>query len=374
MSKRKVQFADRSDDDDLDDQLEALGGEEGGGGGGDKPSRPTRFKEKHSLDSDEEDKEDDDDKGRLSDEDIEGQEDDTIMFDGDIRVTPFNLKEEMEEGHFDKHGHFVADKEEEIRDNWLDNIDWVKIKKAEDLKKEREARGVQDMQDETEERSETEVLRETLQYMKPGETVAKALRRLGGGKKVSSNRKWQTKKAKVDDSKEGEKKEGEEEGEKKEPTEEDKAKTDMLRLTECADYFVQRGNYEFYQSTYERINYQLKGPTMPGMASGSSKNDDDILDMFGESLDKEKGDSAKAKNGDTNNSESAEKTEDPVSDEVCWQFKWEDQPDAEVYGPHPSSQMLQWTEEGYFPDGVFVRKSGQAEFYNSKRIDFELYT
>ncbi|KAI8492547.1 CD2 antigen cytoplasmic tail-binding protein 2 [Branchiostoma belcheri] len=274
------------------------------------------------------------------------------MFDGDIRVTPFNLKEEMEEGHFDKHGHFVADKEEEIRDNWLDNIDWVKIKKTEELQKEREARGGQDMQEEAEERSELEVLRESLQYMKPGETVAKALRRLGGGKKVSSNRKWQTKKAK-----------------------EDKAKTDMLRLTECADYFVQRGNYEFYQFTYERINYQLKGPTVPGMASGSSKSEEDILDMFGDSLDKEKGGSAQAKNGDTtNNSESKEKGEDPVSDEVSWEFKWENQPDAEVYGPHPSSQMLQWTEEGYFPDGVFVRKSGQTEFYNSKRIDFELYT
>ncbi|XP_078601360.1 CD2 antigen cytoplasmic tail-binding protein 2 homolog [Branchiostoma floridae x Branchiostoma japonicum] len=363
MSKRKVQFAERSDDDDLDDQLEALGGE---GGGGDKPSRPTRFKEKHSLDSDEEDKEDDDDKGRLSDEDIEGQEDDTIMFDGDIRVTPFNLKEEMEEGHFDKHGHFVPDKEEEIRDNWLDNIDWVKIKKTEDLQKEREARGGQDMQDETEERSETEVLKETLQYMKPGETVAKALRRLGGGKKASSNRKWQTKKAKMDDEKEGD---------KKEPTEEDKAKTDMLRLTECADYFVQNGNYEFYQFTYERINYQLKGPSVPGMAASSSKNEDDILDMFGDSLDKDKGDSSQAKNGDTTNkSESKEETADPASDEVCWEFKWENQPDAEVYGPHPSSQMLQWSEEGYFPDGVFVRKSGQSEFYNSKRIDFELYT
>ena len=30
----------------------------------------------------------------------------------------------------------------------------------------------------------------------------------------------------------------------------------------------------------------------------------------------------------------------------------------------------------YFQDGVFVRKSNQkdAQFYNSKRIDFDLYT
>jgi len=41
------------------------------------------------------------------------------------RITPFNLKEEMAEGSFDKSGHYHFKKEKEIRDNWLDNIDWV---------------------------------------------------------------------------------------------------------------------------------------------------------------------------------------------------------------------------------------------------------
>jgi hypothetical protein len=30
----------------------------------------------------------------------EGQEDDTLNFDGDIQITPFNLKEEQQEGSF----------------------------------------------------------------------------------------------------------------------------------------------------------------------------------------------------------------------------------------------------------------------------------
>lgn len=38
------------------------------------------------------------------------------------------MKEEMEEGHFDKDGMYIFDKKSEIRDNWMDNIDWVKIK------------------------------------------------------------------------------------------------------------------------------------------------------------------------------------------------------------------------------------------------------
>jgi len=35
-----------------------------------------------------------------------------------------------------------------------------------------------------------------------------------------------------------------------------------------------------------------------------------------------------------------------------------------------------WVDEGYFKDGVYCRRidQGGAPFYNSKRIDFELYT
>ena len=35
-----------------------------------------------------------------------GQEEETIKSYGDIKVTPFNLKEEMEEGHFDAEGDY----------------------------------------------------------------------------------------------------------------------------------------------------------------------------------------------------------------------------------------------------------------------------
>lgn len=41
--------------------------------------------------------------------------------------TAFNMKEELEEGHFDKEGHYLWKKEKQIRDNWLDNIDWVQV-------------------------------------------------------------------------------------------------------------------------------------------------------------------------------------------------------------------------------------------------------
>ena len=60
------------------------------------------MKEDHSLDSDEEidDKKEKeiDEENFLHEDDIEGQEEDTIRNDGGITVTPFNLREELEEG------------------------------------------------------------------------------------------------------------------------------------------------------------------------------------------------------------------------------------------------------------------------------------
>jgi len=56
-----------------------------------------------------------------------GQEEGAAGFDGEVRITPFNMKEELEEGHFDTEGNYHWSKEGKIRDNWLENIDWVKV-------------------------------------------------------------------------------------------------------------------------------------------------------------------------------------------------------------------------------------------------------
>lgn len=54
-----------------------------------------------------------------------GQEGATIDCDEGVPITPFNLDEEMQEGHFDSEGNYFIKKDQQIRDNWLDNIDWV---------------------------------------------------------------------------------------------------------------------------------------------------------------------------------------------------------------------------------------------------------
>lgn len=58
-----------------------------------------------------------------------GQEDGVSGIDGEIKTTPFNMKEELEEGHFDTDGNFHWNKDNSIRDNWQENIDWMKVYK-----------------------------------------------------------------------------------------------------------------------------------------------------------------------------------------------------------------------------------------------------
>lgn len=81
----------------------------------------------HTLESDEEEEED---HKRLDTRRVEGQEDCGVDFDGSIKITAFNMKEDEEEGHFDETGNFIFDKKtKDVQDAWLDGIDWSLVKK-----------------------------------------------------------------------------------------------------------------------------------------------------------------------------------------------------------------------------------------------------
>lgn len=90
----------------------------------------------HSIDSDEEEEYVRSKKvEEMPDDELEGVEDDdygAVEREGGIQITPFNMKEEREEGFVAKDGSFVFHKkEEEIKDNWLENIDWGKVMSTE---------------------------------------------------------------------------------------------------------------------------------------------------------------------------------------------------------------------------------------------------
>lgn len=379
MPKRKVTFEDGGGELDLDDDLPNKKSCEVVNGPG------SRFKGKHSLDSDEEDEGEDTKSSKydiLASDDVEGQEGATIDCDEGVPITPFNLEEEMQEGHFDSEGNYFIKKEQQIRDNWLDNIDWVRIKEqpfkqkkkglaakrkrrvgdedeAEEEKKREELQADRENEDEEEEEMEPaedplasytqhQLTEAVVELLLPGETVAAALRRLGGlgGRKRGKLR---------------------EEGE---PTEEAKRDTEKLdRLTALADRLVGSGMFEIYQQTYEKLAHLMKSMSSKRPAvsqkTGDDDEDGDELDMFGDKFDEEHEGKSKDKDDDNR-----------VSDEVMWEYKWDNEENSEVYGPFTSQQMQDWVDEGYFSSGVYCRRKDQegSQFYNSKRLDFELYT
>ncbi|XP_059164683.1 CD2 antigen cytoplasmic tail-binding protein 2-like [Physella acuta] len=361
--------------------------------------KATRFKEKHSLDSDEED--DNTKYDVLAEDDIEGQEEATVEFDENIQITPFNMREELEEGHFDTEGTYIFDKTKEIHDNWIDNIDWVKVKhtKPEDANKKRPFEYSDDSDDESDEEkrksSTIQTYEEIIKILHEGETVAKAIRRLAKNKSKipSASQKWKNKKLKT-----GSKASDEDQNAIDSAVAEQK---EMLRLTELSDQLVQQGLIEIYETPYERIAFslkQLKDKTSR-LTVAESMKDDDALDMFAEDFDtKEAGKKAKVTDGDSQGEQS---TQSKPSDEfkepylpsaspssstkkdseiktenngVLWEYKTENTDDSEIKGPFTTSQMITWAEEGTFGNGVFCRKyKSEGQFYNSSRLDFDLY-
>ncbi|XP_072423709.1 LOW QUALITY PROTEIN: CD2 antigen cytoplasmic tail-binding protein 2 [Chiloscyllium punctatum] len=266
MSKRKVAF-------------EVAGGDQQDGAN--QAGRPgSRFKGKHSLDSDEEDDEDEQEAQKydiLATEDIEGQEVATIDYDEGIRITPFNLEEEMEEGHFDSEGNYFLRKEGVIRDNWLDNIDWVRNRGAGPA---RPARAEPDQGNASESLTDVRSLLEgILDICKPGETVAKALRRLGSAGAQRPKRKKRRRAAAGGGGGGG----GTEQQEDREKEEEERGEVQSLdSLTSLADQMVAWGEFEIYQETYERIRYRLRKASERSALPPAHK---ETLDMFAEQID-----------------------------------------------------------------------------------------
>ncbi|XP_011494648.1 PREDICTED: CD2 antigen cytoplasmic tail-binding protein 2 homolog [Ceratosolen solmsi marchali] len=315
----------------------------------------------NSLDSDEEDDEAKEENYDIMHEnDIEGVEEGPSAPETNVGFTAFNMKEELEEGHFDKEGHYHWKKEKEIRDNWLDNIDWLKVR-AKPKNKGNNSTQDKESDDDSDDESDfmfdsTPLYKQILEYLKPGETVSKALCRLGKGKKkLTTAERWKR---------------------KKDPNAvvEDENSINITKLTELANELLTRtGNMDIYQESYEQIGKKI---ALSAKHSHPSKIEAE-LDMFADDFDsKEKDKIIETKTSDESTSEKIEDKadENPINGEVCWELKWSQEEKAEIHGPHSTEQMQKWAKEGYFKNGAWVRKRGQyGEFYNASRIDFELY-
>lgn len=305
------------------------------------------YVKKHTLDSDEEDFVDED--NVLNNEDIEGEEEGIARQDGEQKMTAFNMNEEMEEGHFDKQGHFIWKNEKEIRDNWLDNIDWQKITHSAETKDkynlDNQGLGTEtDSEEESDKFDAISSYKKILTYLKPNETINKALKRLGGADmKLSSVERLKRKKAgTLNDNK------------------------DVTDLTEIANNILTNlGNMDVYQETYEEINAKIEKSSKRHQTSAKEAE----LDMYADDFDVKEKEKIGKEPTETN------KNQELVTEkkELMWEFKWKIE-DETIHGPFSTQQMIKWVRDNYFKDGVMVRKYGeQTNFYTSNRIDFELY-
>lgn len=288
------------------------------------------------------------------------------------------MKEELEEGHFDGDGHFQWKKQKEIKDHWLDNLDWVKIQKLDNDRKQKAAEsgdqeqstsagggGLGDSSPESEDEENAEkqkslknfdviaAYRRILELMKPRESIKRTLQRLGQSKeKISSIERIRRKKAGIVD-------------------ENAKLVTELTELTN--NILTKMGNMNVYEETYEEIS-----------AKFASKMKSSSLDMYADDFDESeqqrKAGDSKSSAGVASGSSSQQQQPQPTTalgvddSSIKWEFKWS-MDDANVQGPFTTDQMYKWSQDGYFKDGVFVKKCGaeSQQFNSSNRIDFELY-
>lgn len=269
------------------------------------------------------------------------------------------MREELEEGHFDSDGHFQWKKNEEVKDHWLDNIDWVKIKqkdKATSNDKAGSSSGAGGLADsssdsETEENSNFDVIaayRRILELMQPKETIKKTLQRLGKlSANISSIERFRRKKAGIVD-------------------ENAKLVTELTELTN--NILTKMGNMDIYEETYEHISTKFASK----LKANDAANNDDALDMYADDFDSKEKTKIPAA-GDGGASTSAQTESEVASNSIQWEFKWK-QDDEKCEGPHSTEQMLKWANDGHFKNGVQVRKIGsETQFYSSNRVDFDLY-
>ncbi|CAJ0598363.1 unnamed protein product [Cylicocyclus nassatus] len=291
-------------------------------------------KKRHTLDSDEEEE---DDHKKLDMRKVEGQEDSTLDFDGSMKITAFNMKEDMEDGHFDDAGNFIFDKKEkEIKDAWLDDIDWTTIKeKAGDQWEQSNDRDDDDVAPPTlNDIRRKEIFVSLISRMKPNQTVAKALSDLKKAKGLSAAEerklRWKAKK------------------EGKTLSESDSQKETQL-ISGLADELISAGHMDVYDWTREKLEFLVKKLDSSAV---------DSVDMFSD---------------EPATASSAPNTGASIMDDEEQKWEYKESESSEIQGPFSSSEMARRQQNGKLSSSGLARKCGTASFNPVARIDFDLY-
>ncbi|PFH54277.1 hypothetical protein AMATHDRAFT_551 [Amanita thiersii Skay4041] len=225
-------------------------------------------------------------------------------------LSSFNMREEMEEGKFTEDGTYVRTFDPHgVHDRWMDGLSEKEIKQAKRRKRLQEKRQKEQMEAEEKELRESggkdSLEKQLLPMLKKGETVLKALQRLGARAKKSSKHITTTKHVGTDVA-----------------TSADKAPSDIEQITHLASTIMSFGESDIYSKTYEELVRTVR-------ASG-------LVDPSWQ----------------------------PPSADIKYEYKWdvpEANNDEQIFGPFGEDEMHAWYQASYFGTGgekVKVRRTG----------------
>lgn len=261
----------------------------------------------------------------------------------------------MEEGHFDKEGHYHFKKGEAHLDNWLDDVDWVKVKKDAEYRKKYFPGDGEYSSDEEEVVPETKFdhldsYKQIMAEMKPKESINSALQRLNNSRaKLTTAQRWKLKKQGI----------------------EDKSAETITKLTGIVNEILTKtGNMNVYELTYEQIKHKISEMESEKDA-GPSK--DANLDMYADDFDEKEKSKITDKTVTFKVPASVTETDEDKEVKLMWEYKLTQDENDKVLGPFTTEQMQIKVDNGDFKESVFVRKVGEDRFYSSARIDFDLY-
>ncbi|OAG45093.1 hypothetical protein AYO21_00441 [Fonsecaea monophora] len=244
------------------------------------------------------------------------------------KLDAFNMRAEQEEGRFDDQGNYVrkAADPDAIHDIWLEGMSKKEMKRArEAADKREEERRKRDLEEDA--KSTGDVLAELIPLLERGETVLEALARLGKGK--DKKPKWHSKNK-------HKKQNGESDGN---PAAEDQAaeqarKAKVEKISGAAAILLGRGQAEVYDTERELLIRQYRRETGNEWSDPPQPND---TDTHADAED---------------------------STPQLWEYRWTDARDGgAINGPFDGHTMKQWSDAGYFGEGVeFRRRDGDDDW------------
>ncbi|KAJ1672476.1 hypothetical protein EV182_007100, partial [Spiromyces aspiralis] len=210
-------------------------------------------------------------KRELQLEEIEGQEFDSYNLNQDyaneeeldedgkpkVRIEAFNMKADLEDGHFDEEGNFVWAKKDPLaaHDVWLQGIsnkDIREAREAEQRRQEQERQRREKEEESAKEWPESKLWVALLNLMQPKETTLAAMARLGGGggagaagkEKMRRSRFSRMRRAKGKNAEDNQGMDEEEARQRRQGIE---------KLTEYSDRLMGLGHFDVHDLQYESI-------------------------------------------------------------------------------------------------------------------------